>query len=302
VKLADQLGEDALVVSLEGTTPADLLRGLLRATFPDLEEGRATRIAGELAQGRGGEALDAGKARIWASQVDFVDSVTVALGVATEPFGEGDDPKRILVALLTPRRISALREQALPALARFFRNEENAERTIRARTAYDLRAFGALMELELSEHLIVADAMREISYRVYPETPFAEIVDLMVRRTVHAIPVVGHEYEFMGLITTGDALEFLLPRFRKGERPDVRSTLTAGDVMTRSVMCVSEDQSLVDAANSMVNRDVEQIPVVREGELVGMIDRNSVLRMLLGQTNIAADLEKQVEALKKNPS
>ena len=59
--------------------------------------------------------------------------------------------------------------------------------------------------------------------------------------------------------------------------------------MSRSVLCVSEDQSLVDAANTMVNRGVEQLPVVREGELVGSIDRASVLELLLGQTRSTHD-------------
>ena len=52
--------------------------------------------------------------------------------------------------------------------------------------------------------------------------------------------------------------------------------------MTRSVLCVSEDQALSEAANMMVNRDVEQLPVVREGELVGFVTRESILRALHG--------------------
>ena len=52
--------------------------------------------------------------------------------------------------------------------------------------------------------------------------------------------------------------------------------------MTRSVLCVSEDQALTEAANMMVNRDVEQLPVVREGELVGFVTRDSILRALYG--------------------
>jgi CBS domain-containing protein len=45
-------------------------------------------------------------------------------------------------------------------------------------------------------------------------------------------------------------------------------------------MCVSEDQSLVDAANLMVNRDVNALPVVREGVLVGFLHRDTVLKAL----------------------
>jgi predicted transcriptional regulator len=47
-------------------------------------------------------------------------------------------------------------------------------------------------------------------------------------------------------------------------------------------MCVSEDQALTEAANLMVNRDVEQLPVVREGELIGFVTRDSILGALYG--------------------
>jgi CBS domain-containing protein len=53
--------------------------------------------------------------------------------------------------------------------------------------------------------------------------------------------------------------------------------------MTRTVMCVSEDQNLLEAANLMVNREVEQLPVVREGELIGFLTRESILRVLFGK-------------------
>ena len=54
-------------------------------------------------------------------------------------------------------------------------------------------------------------------------------------------------------------------------------------------MCVSEDQSLVDAANTMVTRDVEQLPVVRESALVGVIDRKSVLELVFGQAGFTGE-------------
>ncbi len=139
------------------------------------------------------------------------------------------------------------------------------------------------MELEIREHLLVEDALVPVQYRVYPETPFEEVVDLMIRRSLHSVPVVGADYEFLGIVTTGDALRDLLPRVhsRRGRHAShMGGEILARDVMTRSVMCVSEDQSLVDAANLMVNRDVNALPVVREGVLVGFLHRDTVLKSL----------------------
>ena len=94
---------------------------------------------------------------------------------------------------------------------------------------------------------------------------------------------MGADYEVLGIITTGDALKSLLASVRGREGGGGAGPgLKARDVMTRTVLCVSEDQELAEAANMMVNRDVEQLPVVREGELVGFVTRDSILRALFG--------------------
>ena len=137
------------------------------------------------------------------------------------------------------------------------------------------------MDSEHEDQLLVASALERVQYRVYPETPLEEVLDLMVRRHVRALPVVGETFEVLGIITSGDALDQVLrdwPAEEAGEAPG--DVLAARDVMTRSVLCVSETQSLMDAARMMVNRDVEQLPVVREGELIGLITRDGILRAL----------------------
>jgi predicted transcriptional regulator len=57
-------------------------------------------------------------------------------------------------------------------------------------------------------------------------------------------------------------------------------SLMAREIMTRSVMCISEDQSMVEAANLMVNKGVSQVPVVRGGELVGFLTAETALQLL----------------------
>jgi CBS domain-containing protein len=132
------------------------------------------------------------------------------------------------------------------------------------------------------EGLLVEDALQPAKYRVYADTPLSEVVDLMVRREIRAVPVVGERYEVLGIITTGDALVQVL-RENPGDESEGegrQEALTARDVMTRSVLCVSETQKLTDAARMMVNRSVDLLPVVREGELIGLITRDAILSAL----------------------
>jgi CBS domain-containing protein len=148
----------------------------------------------------------------------------------------------------------------------------------------------------MDEELLVEHALTNISYRVYPDTPFGEVLDLIVRRTLHAVPVVGEDYEVLGIITTGDALKTLLGRARGGEvGKDAGRGIVARDVMTRTVLCVSEDQLLSEAAQMMANRDVEQLPVVRDGALVGFLTRDSVLLALRGRQDTEPHTDSEEE-------
>lgn len=128
--------------------------------------------------------------------------------------------------------------------------------------------------------LRVEHAVQPAQYRVYPDTPLDEVVDLMVRREARAIPVIGEQYEVLGIITTSDALGRMLKDGPGDGAFEEEEPRTARDIMTRAVLCVSETEPLAEAGRIMVNRKVEQLPVVREGELIGLITRDAVLRAL----------------------
>jgi CBS domain-containing protein len=59
--------------------------------------------------------------------------------------------------------------------------------------------------------------------------------------------------------------------------------LRVRDIMTRSVLCISEDLGLEEAANMMINKDVEQFPVVAAGKLTGFLTRSDIIRKLFGR-------------------
>ena len=61
-----------------------------------------------------------------------------------------------------------------------------------------------------------------------------------------------------------------------------RARRTVRDVMTRQVLCVSPDQPLAEVASLMTNKDVDRVPVVQEGRLVGFLTRGDIVRKLIG--------------------
>ncbi len=290
--LADRLPADSIRVPPSVATLEEALASLLASMLDGrLEPTVRSKRARDLAFGSQGEVvrLHDDVVLVLDVQEGIVDP-QVGLAITDEPFavtgeGTGDDGvARAAFLFLVPGKLSAFRGQAVASIGRWVREGDHASQLIACRTPDEVLALEGFGQLVLSDRLRVDSAMSAVTYRVYPDTPAKEVLDLMVRRGLHAVTVVGSEHEVLGVITAGDALRHLLPRHRSSEGGpplDVEGR-TARDVMTRSVLCVSEDQALADAAAMMVNRDVEELPVVREGELVGFLTRQAVLRALHG--------------------
>ena len=135
----------------------------------------------------------------------------------------------------------------------------------------------AFSDIKIKMDVRVEQVLTPLSYRIYPETPIAEIQNLMLRRGVSAVPVVGTSHELLGVVTVGGVLPHILPG-RESGKSVAGDVPVARQIMTRSVLCVSEDESLLVASRSMIARGVPRLPVVRDGELIGFLDRSTVMR------------------------
>jgi CBS domain-containing protein len=60
------------------------------------------------------------------------------------------------------------------------------------------------------------------------------------------------------------------------------TTKTVRDAMTRQVLCVAPEQPIAEVASLMSNKDVDRVPVVRDGRLVGFLTRGDIVRKLIG--------------------
>jgi CBS domain-containing protein len=298
--LADWLDGSRVEVPLAVGTLEEALAALLRRAPEGVfatSEARS-KCARDLAFGSRGEVIRiGGEAVLVLAETDGVDAPVMFLGVSVDPFvvtAEGREAPgraRAVVLAFAPDRLESLRARLVPVLRKFLATDEGRLALYAARSSDEIVAHSGLVELDVPDRLGVSSAIRPATYRVYAHTPVAEVYELMTRRGLHAVPVVGEDYEVLGVITAGDALRHLVPHTRSGRDPmKAVEGDVARDVMTRSVLCVSEDQTLEDVASLMVNRDVEQLPVVREGELVGFVTRAAVLHALLESRQPADDV------------
>lgn len=276
MELADILTRERIRVPLQADSLEGGIRVLLDLVDPERKTGEDPALLLErLRSGKAGSLLSP-TPRSWFGVLRGGSGAAAALGIAPEPVVSGEETARILL-LVRAGDQARVRERGVEALANVLGDPEVEGALLAARTPEEVRSLRALMKTPLVGRFRVKDALTPLSFRVYPETPLREVVDLMARKGLAAVPVVGEGLQVLGVITTGEALRQSLSDPNRGGDD---GGLTARDIMSRSVLCLTEDQALEDAAQVMVNRDVAQLPVVREGEMVGFLTRESVLRTL----------------------
>jgi CBS domain-containing protein len=222
---------------------------------------------------------------------DHVDRLLVALGIAPDGLDAQDHGlevrPRLVALILAPRHSATLYLQTVSMLARLFRDGDVLNRLVAARSADEVRQLAELADLRLQPRLAVRDIMVHAVETVTPGTAVSEAVERMVQKRLRALPVVGEKQEVLGVLGEWDLMKGLLPQIPRAGQDSgaagVPGTLRVKDIMTRSVLCISEDLGIEEAANMMINKDVEQFPVTREGKLVGFVTRGDIIRKLFGR-------------------
>jgi CBS domain-containing protein len=118
---------------------------------------------------------------------------------------------------------------------------------------------------------------------------FEEVVETLAARDISGMPVVDHDGTVVGVISERDLAYALggpmvrLALRRHGARPVTlaadlpREGRRAKDVMSAPPLTVTADASLEEIASLMKTRQVNRVPVVEDGRLLGIVTRGDVL-------------------------
>jgi CBS domain-containing protein len=120
-----------------------------------------------------------------------------------------------------------------------------------------------------------------------PEDSLEAAARQLERLGVSALPVTAEGGQLLGMLSHRELLRVLVPplvqQVTAGRPPRAApGPQRVRDAMARTVLCVSEDQTLADAAHLLTTRDVERVPVVADGILKGFLTRADLVRRLLG--------------------
>ena len=237
-------------------------------------------------------------------RTEAVRTLTTAVGVSPTPIRwerDANRTARIVILVVAPPRETPTYLQVVGAFARLLSDPTIVLAMLAAKTPEQFVQIGALQGLELPTHLAVRDLMTPHVVSATPDQSLGDVARLMMDKDVRALPVVDDNGSLVGMVTHRELLKYLIPdylqRSKSGKFRALPANLTAGhpgstdprglpvkDVMSRAVLCLSEDQTLTDVANLMSNKDVDRFPVVREGVVVGFLTRADLIRRFVANT------------------
>nr|CRH04793.1 Conserved protein of unknown function. CBS(cystathionine-beta-synthase) domain containing membrane protein [Candidatus Magnetococcus massalia] len=142
------------------------------------------------------------------------------------------------------------------------------------------------------------ELMNADAKRVGTEASVHEVALLLADKSICAVPVVD-EGVLVGIITEGD----LIDRVKQVHLPTIVNILDAviplggghqyeedlrkiaackaGEIMTGAVISVDPEADISKVATVLSEQHVTVVPVVGEGQLLGLIDKSDVIRGML---------------------
>ena len=295
MRLSKYITADHVVLPLPTDSLPHAARVLLARLIQSDDVAHPDRLAARMAEELPEDLVGMGdRAFLLHYRTDAVKELVVAIGVAPRPIerelGDSDETQaaRLVLLIAAPPRQAALYLQVVGAFARLLSKSEVVEQVLAQPSAEALAALPAFGEYELRDQLTVRDLMTERPRSVSPETALKDAALDMTRAGVAGLPVVDDGGRVVGMLGQRELLQHLVQQYLQ------RGTATAApqaaprvptvrEVMTRQVLCVSPDQPLADVASMMSNKDVDRVPVVKEGRLVGFLTRGDIVRKLIGR-------------------
>lgn len=122
-----------------------------------------------------------------------------------------------------------------------------------------------------------------------------ELVDLMLKHRISAVPIVDSSGGPLGIVSEGDLIRrseigteqkeswwlWLVGGRMQMTEDFIRAHGSrAADIMSRDVIAVSPDATLADIAATLERRRIKRVPVVENGKIVGIVSRANILRAL----------------------
>ena len=140
-----------------------------------------------------------------------------------------------------------------------------------------------------------ADVMVRDVKTVHPDTDVADAIKLLTKHDISALPVVDADNHLVGVISEADLIHRMEIDTEKHHPWWVEAVIGAStlaeefakshgkkvhELMATDVVSASEETTLSEIAALMERKRIKRVPIVKQGELVGMVSRSNLVQAL----------------------
>lgn len=121
---------------------------------------------------------------------------------------------------------------------------------------------------------------------------FEHLIKILDEVKYHVVFVVDKEDKLVGIVTEGDIIKVLIPKYISVDESLITimdenyfekkckecKDLTITEIMTKTTLVVNENDTVIKAAALMVVNKIHTLPVVRDGKVVGIVSRLTLIK------------------------
>jgi mannitol/fructose-specific phosphotransferase system IIA component (Ntr-type) len=224
--------------------------------------------------------------------------LVLAIGISGDGvvFGSIDkQPCRIICLMLSPDSKPYIILQTMAALTRILADKQNVEAILRADSADKIVEILIKPTLKTSKNVVARDVMRPVSQSVNLETTIEQTAQIMHLRRIDVLPVIDSENTLRGEISCLKIFTYGIPDFFKQLETisfvryldpfekyfKFRKNLTVKDLYEPTASSISMDATLIEMIFEMTAKNRSRLFVTNEGQLVGEVDRFSIIDKIL---------------------
>lgn len=112
------------------------------------------------------------------------------------------------------------------------------------------------------------------------DVPFAELMKVFVDLDLHHIPITNEKGVLKGMVSSTDALQAVhdMEQVLRRNGVSAEANINLKNYINKEVISITASTDVSSAVKLMVTHDIHALPVLEDGELIGILSAKDILR------------------------